>query len=95
VERIMSVTACRKFALEQNLRLFDQAHQLNRRAHALLDHADLDADTFNLYLAIKRKAERQYRHAIEHLQLINREFAEPEFATLPPIRLKELPLATL
>lgn len=68
--------ACRKFALEQNQRLFNQARALNARAYELLESPQLDSETFEQYRGLRRKAEAKYREAIEHLCLVNRDFAE-------------------
>ncbi|SDY39767.1 hypothetical protein [Pseudomonas sp. NFIX28] len=75
--------ACRKFALEQNQRLFNQARALNARAYELLESPQLDSETFEQYRGLRRKAEAKYREAIEHLCLVNRDFAEPRSEASP------------
>ncbi|AZC18386.1 hypothetical protein [Pseudomonas sp. CMR5c] len=74
----LQLRACRKFALEQNQRLFKQAHDLNRKAYALLEQAQPDLDTFERYHLLRNKAEERLHEANEHLLLINHEFAEDE-----------------
>ncbi|MNJ05964.1 hypothetical protein D3C77_00430 [compost metagenome] len=74
--------ACRTFALKQNQRLFHQAWHLDHQAFALLDHPQLDAETFTQYQRLRHKASDKYLEAIEHLHLINRDFADP----LPALR---------
>ncbi|MFQ6573865.1 hypothetical protein [Pseudomonas sp. UM16] len=68
--------ACRKFALEQNQRLFRQAWQLDHQAFTLLDHPQFDAEYFAQYQHLRRKAQCRYQEAIEHLTLIHHEFAD-------------------
>ncbi|CAI8756665.1 hypothetical protein [Pseudomonas chlororaphis] len=72
------IRACRKFALEQNQRLFNQARALNAQAYELLEDAHLDIETFEQYRRLRNKAEARLREAIEHLRLVNQEFAELE-----------------
>ncbi|MBC2659161.1 hypothetical protein H7A76_27290 [Pseudomonas sp. MSSRFD41] len=73
--------ACRTFALEQNQRLFKQAHDLNQQAYELLEEAQPDLDTFERYHLLRNKAEEKFHEASEHLRLINQEFADNE----PPV----------
>ncbi|AKA24369.1 hypothetical protein [Pseudomonas chlororaphis] len=70
--------ACRAFALEQNQRLFRHARALSAQAFALLDDARLDSETFEQYRHLRDKAEARFQEAIEHLRLINRDFADHE-----------------
>ncbi|WP_419736468.1 hypothetical protein [Pseudomonas sp. COR18] len=67
--------ACKRFALEQNRRLFDRAYALQHAAYELLERPDLDAETFSHYQTLKAKAQSQAREAIEHLQLVDRDIA--------------------
>ncbi len=75
--RRFQLKACRRFALKQNQHLFHQAWHLDRQAFALLDHPQLDAESFSLYQRLRRKARDRYQEAIEHLLLVNRVFADP------------------
>ncbi|ROL89287.1 hypothetical protein [Pseudomonas chlororaphis] len=72
------IRACHKLALEQNQRLFNQARALNAQAYELLENGRLDIDTFERYRRLRNKAEAKQREAIEHLRLVNQEFAELE-----------------
>ncbi|QXI26336.1 hypothetical protein [Pseudomonas vanderleydeniana] len=67
--------ASKRFALEQNQRLFDKAFALQHAAYEMLERSDLDAETFSHYQALKTKAHNQAREAIEHLQLVDRDIA--------------------
>lgn len=69
------MVACRRLAMEQNQKLFNQANALNRSAFDLLDRPDLDSEKFDDYLLMRRKAETLFREAIEHLCLLNEDFA--------------------
>ncbi|BAO63029.1 MULTISPECIES: hypothetical protein [Pseudomonas] len=72
------IRACRKFALEQNQRLFRQAQALDSQAYGLLDQEHLEIDTFERYRLLRNKAQAKYQEAVEHLRLINREFVDPQ-----------------
>jgi len=76
------LNACRRFAMEQNKKLFEKANTLNRSAINLLDRPDLDSEMFLQYLQLRRKADAQFREALDHLSLINEQFPalsnEPE-----------------
>ncbi|KTC43903.1 MAG: hypothetical protein ACN6QY_02980 [Pseudomonas sp.] len=74
----LQLRACRAFALEQNQRLFKQAHDLNQQAYELLEQGQPDLDTFERYHLLRNKAEEKFQEASEHLTLVNQEFAEPE-----------------
>ncbi|WP_445576735.1 hypothetical protein GKKCFE_15020 [Pseudomonas sp. E141] len=69
--------ACRRLALEQNERLFDEANAYSRRAFDLLEHPDFDCEMFEEYLHIRHKAESLFRDAIEHLSALNEHFPPP------------------
>ncbi|WP_434702503.1 hypothetical protein J3P85_16485 [Pseudomonas sp. Z1-12] len=69
--------ACRRLALEQNERLFDEANAYSRRAFDLLEHPDFDCEMFEEYLHIRQKAESLFRDAIEHLGALNEDFPPP------------------
>lgn len=85
--------ACRRLAMEQNEKLFEEANALNRSAIELLDRPDLDSELFLQYLQLRDKAEARFREALDHLSLINEQFPalsnEPEL--LPG--LKQMALA--
>jgi uncharacterized membrane protein len=66
--------ACLTLALERNKQLFNEAHSLSCAALDLLDRPDMDAEMFMQYQEKKRYADRKYREAIEHLQLIMTEY---------------------
>jgi hypothetical protein len=67
--------ACRDFALECNRQLFEEAQLLNQAAFELLEKAELDAEVFAHYQALRRKADLKFEEAIDHLQLIEEEFS--------------------
>lgn len=73
--------ACRDFALECNRNLFEEAQLLNQAAFELLDEAELDAEVFARYQALRRKADVKFEEAIDHLRLI-----EEEFSAAPALR---------
>lgn len=77
--------ACRKFALEQNQRLFKQAHDLNQQAYQLLEQAQPDLETFERYHLLRNKAEEKFHEASEHLRLINQEFADNQSQAPAPL----------
>lgn len=70
------LTACRRLAMEQNKKLFEEANTLNRSAINLLDSPNLDSEMFLQYLQLRRKADAQFREALDHLSLINEQFPE-------------------
>ncbi|MEB0225777.1 hypothetical protein [Pseudomonas sp. 10S4] len=67
--------ACRDFALECNRQLFEEAQLLNQAAFELLDKAELDAEVFAHYQALRCKADLKFEEAIDHLRLIEEEFS--------------------
>ena len=72
-----TLMACHQLAMEQNQKLFDQANALSRSAFELLERPDLDSELFDQYLHLRGKAQALFREAIDHLGLINEEFAQP------------------
>ena len=76
------LTACRRLAMEQNEKLFEEANALNRSAIDLLDRPDLDSEMFLQYLQLRGRADAKFREALDHLSLINEQFPalsnEPE-----------------
>jgi uncharacterized membrane protein len=66
--------ACRRLAMEQNKKLFEEANVLSRSASDLLEHAHLDSERFLRYLELRKKADAQYRDALEHLKLLTEQF---------------------
>lgn len=85
IHQRLQARACRKLALEQNQRLLKQAHTLNSQAYALLDKVRPDLDTFEQYHLLRNKAEEKFQEANEHLQLVNREFGEPQASGFAPL----------
>jgi hypothetical protein len=67
--------ACRAFALERNNHLFEEAQALNLAAYEMLEGKQLDAQVFDHYQAMRRKADVKFEEAIEHLRLLNEDFA--------------------
>lgn len=65
--------ACRCLAME-NKKIFSEANALSRCAFDLLDQPDFDSEKFYYYLQLRRKAEVQYREAIDHLTLLDKLF---------------------
>jgi hypothetical protein len=78
--------ARRNFALECNRLLFEEAHLLSREAFELLEKAELDAELFTQYQALRQKADVKFQDAIDHLRLIEEEF--PSTETLAMLRAK-------
>ncbi|MGF6220148.1 hypothetical protein [Pseudomonas sp. YL-218 TE3947] len=76
------LTACRRLAMEQNEKLFEEANALHRSAIDLLDRPDLDSEMFLQYLQLRGRADAKFREALDHLSLINEQFPalsnEPE-----------------
>jgi len=70
--------ACRRLAIEQNEKLFEEANVLNRLAIKLLERPDLDGEMFLQYLQLRGKADVRFREALDHLSLINQQFPIPE-----------------
>jgi uncharacterized membrane protein len=68
------IKACRAFALERNHQMFEEAQALSRSAFELLEGDDLDAEQFDRYQALRRKADVKFQEAIEHLRLLNEDF---------------------
>ncbi|MFY0727249.1 hypothetical protein [Pseudomonas sp. NFX15] len=75
--------ACRRLAMAQNEKLFEEANALNRSAHDLLDRPDLDSDLFLHYLQLRGKAEAMFREALEHLSIVNEQFPPVPVRTVP------------
>lgn len=69
--------ACRRLAIEQNEKLFEEANALNRFAINLLDRPDLDGEMFLQYLQLRGKVDALFREALDHLSLINQQFPIP------------------
>ncbi|ODB35527.1 hypothetical protein A9L43_25355 [Pseudomonas mosselii] len=65
-------------ALEQNRRLFASAYQLEHAAIVLLEGDGLDANRFDHYQKLRRKAAVRYQEAIEHLALIQGTRSSPK-----------------
>ncbi|WP_231987116.1 hypothetical protein [Pseudomonas prosekii] len=74
--------ARRNIALECNRHLFEDAHQLSREAFELLEKAELDAELFTHYQALRQKADMKFEEAIEHLRLIEEELPSMENVAL-------------
>jgi exonuclease VII small subunit len=72
----------RNIALECNRHLFEDAHQLSREAFELLEKAELDAELFTHYQALRQKADTKFEEAIEHLRLIEEELPSMENVAL-------------
>ncbi|RIJ13194.1 hypothetical protein DXT77_01405 [Pseudomonas sp. 91RF] len=68
------IKACRTLALERNRALFEEARALNRTANQLLEGESLDIEQFERYRAVRRKADRQFEDAIDHLSVLNEDF---------------------
>jgi hypothetical protein len=66
--------------------LFEEAHLLSREAFELLEKAELDAELFTQYQALRQKADVKFQDAIDHLRLIEEEF--PSTETLAMLRAK-------
>ncbi|MDI2142285.1 hypothetical protein KBJ94_09560 [Pseudomonas sp. ITA] len=76
------IKACRTLALERNRALFEEARALNRKANELLEGENLDIEQFERYRAVRRKADRQFEDAIDHLSVLNEDF--PPLQTSSP-----------
>jgi hypothetical protein len=72
------IIACRRIAIEQNQKLFEEANALNRSALDLLDRSDFDSEMFLVYLQIQEKAKNRFKEALEHITLLNEHFPLPE-----------------
>lgn len=68
------LTGCRRLAIEQNEKLFEEANALNRSTIDLLDRPDLDSEMFLEYLRLRGKADALFREALDHLSLIDQQF---------------------
>lgn len=90
VSSIYATRACREFALEQNRKLFAQANSLSTAALDILDRPVLNAEVFDHYQALRRKADLKSEEAIDHLRLINDEF--PSAAHRHPTQVARRPL---
>jgi hypothetical protein len=84
VETIMSnysadqIIACRRVAMEQNRKLFEEANAINRSALDLLDRSDFDSEMFLVYLQLQEKAKYLFREALEHITLLEEQFPSPQ-----------------
>lgn len=83
------ITACRAFALDRNRQLFEEAQSLSNSAFELLEGSELDAEQFDRYQAMRRKADLKYEEAIEHLRLLNVDF--PAGSMAPPVTQRPQP----
>lgn len=72
------IHSCQALALEQNRRLFASAYQLEHAAIVLLEGDGLDANRFDHYRKLRRKAAVRYQEAIEHLALIQGTRSSPK-----------------
>ena len=68
--------ACRRLAMEQNERLFEQANALSRYASGLLDQPNFDSEKFLEYLQQRGKADALFRQALDHIVLLNEQFPD-------------------
>jgi len=68
------IKACRNLALERNRQLFEEARALNRTANELLENENLDIEQFERYRVVRRKADRRFEDAIDHLNVLNEDF---------------------
>jgi len=68
------IKACRALALERNRQLFEEAHELNRAANALLEQTPTDFERFEQYRALRKKADAKFEDAIDHLWVLNEDF---------------------
>ncbi|WP_243243205.1 hypothetical protein [Pseudomonas atacamensis] len=68
------IKACRALALERNRQLFEEAHELNRAANALLEQTPTDFERFEQYRALRKKADAKFEDAIDHLCVLNEDF---------------------
>lgn len=68
------IIACRRVAMEQNQKLFEEANALNRSALDLLDQSDFDSEMFLVYLQLQEKAKDRFREALEHITVLNEHF---------------------
>ncbi|MBZ9780953.1 hypothetical protein K9857_05245 [Pseudomonas sp. REP124] len=66
--------ACRRFAMEQNKKLFEEANALNRCASEMLEQPDFDSEKFLEYLQQRGKADAMFRQALDHISLLNEQF---------------------
>ncbi|MGH8385012.1 MAG: hypothetical protein ACRESJ_05885 [Pseudomonas sp.] len=66
--------ACRRFAMQQNKKLFEEANALSRCALDMLDQPDFDSEKLLQYLQLRAKAEAMFREALEHIALLNEQF---------------------
>jgi cellulose biosynthesis protein BcsQ len=72
------IIACRRVAMEQNQRLFEEANAINRSALDLLERSDFDSEMFLVYLQLKTRAKNRFREALEHATLLNEHFPSPK-----------------
>ncbi|VVO93180.1 hypothetical protein [Pseudomonas fluorescens] len=89
------IIACRRLAMEQNQKLFEEANAIHRSALDLLDRCDFDNETFLVYLQLRKKANTLFAEALEHIALLNAHFPSSELrnvqkATHSKDRIKEL-----
>lgn len=72
------IIACRRIAIEQNKKIFEEANAINRSALDLLDRSDFDNEMFLVYLLLREKAKNRFKEALEHITLLNEHFPSPE-----------------
>jgi hypothetical protein len=89
------IIACRRLALEQNQKLFEEANAINRSALDLLERSEFDSEMFLVYLQLQEKAKNRFREALEHITLLNEHFPSPELQTTrgferSKVRMKDL-----
>jgi hypothetical protein len=72
------IIACRRLALEQNQKLFEEANAINRSALDLLECSDFDSEMFLVYLQLKQRAKNRFSEALEHAVLLNQHFPPPK-----------------
>ncbi|MEB2518759.1 hypothetical protein SOP85_25525 [Pseudomonas sp. YuFO20] len=72
------IIACRRVAMEQNRKLFEEANAINRSALDLLDRSDFDSEMFLVYLQLQEKAKHLFREALEHITLLEEQFPSPQ-----------------
>jgi hypothetical protein len=72
------IITCRRVAMEQNQKLFEEANAINRSALDLLERSDFDSEMFLIYLQLKKRAKNRFREALEHAVLLNEHFPSLE-----------------
>jgi hypothetical protein len=84
------IIACRRVAMEQNQKLFEEANALNRSALDLLERSDFDSEMFLVYLQVKKRAENRFSEALEHAILLNEHFPSTEAPKYPQMEQSEV-----